>query len=147
MKPRDPRLPRVPRSFWLVLLAFAFAVAACSHEVPKGTDPQFALIGYSKAQLIACAGKPVTTTETAGLEYLVYHSETVLHEGYFQNTPRIPGVGSLALGSKGDRFSCEAIFTVRDGVVEATTLRADPPQDGKTTADLCAPIVAHCSSP
>lgn len=127
-------------------MVLALAISTCSSEPEKKPpDPQFAVIGYSKAKLIACAGNPATETKAAGLEYLVYHSAIVENEGYFQDVPRIPVVGSLATGSKGDKFACEATFVLRDGVVTASTLRVDPPQDNKNASRICAPIVAHCA--
>jgi hypothetical protein len=147
MKIRNRRAFRARQTLLPVLLIPALAIGACSSEPSKKPpDPQFAVIGYTKAKLIACAGNPVTRTEAGGLEYLVYHAEIVQNEGYFQGVPRIPGVGSLATGSKGDKFACEATFALRDGSVTAATFRIDPPQDSKTASAICAPIVAHCTS-
>jgi len=142
------RAPCARQAFWRGLLILALSIAACSNEPEKKPpDPQFAVMGYSKAQLIACAGNPATDTGAGGLEYLVYHTEIVANEGYLQGIPRIPVIGSLATGSKGDKFACEATFILKGGLVTASSLRIDPPQDSKTASQICAPVVARCASP
>lgn len=100
--------------------------------------------GYSEAALVACAGPPAATHEVSGHEYLSYRNETEVGGGLLQDTPRIPVVGSLAIGQHSHKVVCEITFILKNKTVEAVTLRADPSQESKMTAAFCAPMVERC---
>ncbi len=132
-------------------LAIALALAGCGREsVTTATPPpanEQNLVGTPKARLLACAGSPAIAYQQAGLEYLGFRAKTTIGGGYLQDAPDLPLVGSPAIGSKGTEVLCQASVVLKGGVVDAVTLRSDPPQDRKTTETLCLPMLARCLSP
>lgn len=128
-------------------LALLAAAGSCAKPAaPSASAAQQALIGASKARVLACAGQPAATSEAGGIEYLTYRREETLGAGHLTAAPRIPLIGSLAAGGPGHRVTCEATVILKDGAVEAISFRADPVQDEMTTAEVCTPLVQGCVS-
>lgn len=132
----------------LAALALLAGAAACAKPAtPTAPEAQKALIGASRTQILACAGQPAAASEVGGLEYLTYRRAETAGTGHLQSVPRIPVIGSLAMGGSGYRVTCEATFVLKDGAVEALSFHTDPTQDEAGTAEICSPLVARCLSP
>ena len=130
----------------LAALALAPALAGCGREAakPLAMGEEQHLIGTPKERLLACAGKPGTDYEQAGREYLAYDTNATIDRGYLQSTPRIPVVGSLSMGGKGNVIRCEVRVVLKAGVVEALDFHTEPNQPAEATSAMCMPLVAHC---
>lgn len=138
-------MPPTSHSTARALFALSLSLAACAP--PPGEAPTSAataLVGKSKAALLACAGTPAAAYDAAGVEYLSYRTRHTVGVGYLQSVPRIPVIGSLSMGGKGSQVTCEATFVLRNGIVETASFRADPQQDSQMTALLCRPIIQSC---
>lgn len=132
----------------LAALALLAGAAACTKPAaPTAPTAQKALTGATRAQVLACAGQPAATSEAGGLEYLTYRRAETVGAGHLRAVPRIPVIGSLATGGPGYRVTCEAIFVLKDGAVEALSFHTDPAQDEAATNEICAPLVTGCVSP
>lgn len=119
----------------LVLLA-----SACSTTSQEDADTAFlaraVIIGQSRAEVLACAGKPERSAVQGDSEMLVYTASS--------------GESTLMVGAGGNllsnvKHSCEVTMVLRRGYVEDVLYAGRT--GGTTTPDEeCAPIVRKCMS-
>jgi len=100
---------------------------------------QGALIGMSKAEVIACAGEPWRSGTHEGREYLIYmNADARAADVQALQTARPPAAGAKPL----PRY-CRVTFVLKDGIVEKLELA------GYATGPLvqskeCAEITGPC---
>jgi len=104
----------------------ALALAACANPLAeRAVIAQQALRGMPKQALLACAGVPERSTQVDNIEYFTYVSRREEYApgpsfGVFGGTGGLGLGAQLPLGGydRGYTTTCEATFTLRNGVVE-----------------------------
>lgn len=151
---RRPVLPRPPAATLTALaVATAATLAACSgppRVFDRSTSPADALVGMSRSDILACAGRPDSTRLRGGVETLVY-GEGASPEGspyIYSDSTRGGGItGGIAGDSpiaQGLRNAyCEVVFEIADGrVIDARYRSATGSLTG--SPGVCATIVDSC---
>ncbi len=120
-------------------LLVVLVVSACASTSQENSDLAFhartQLIGLSRAQILACAGKPERTAVSGESESFTYSASS-------GETTLMIGAGGSALSNV--RHSCEVTYVLRRGYVE-DILYAGARTGGTLTPDEeCAPIVRTC---
>ena len=151
----SPCLPAnsLPAKF-ILLGAAAVALASCAN--PRADEALFAqqaFIGMPKKTLLSCAGVPERSTAIENMEYFTYTStRTVAYQSYtpFMGPGRYygygygyPFYGGYAPTYDFRSFSCQATFTLRNGVVERLVY-GGPEGIGPSQLAQCQTIVENC---
>ena len=111
----------------LTLCAFSSGCAVFK-RVEKAEAAKSELIGFSKTELLSCAGVPVRSEKVGEMEFLTYVSDAT-GIGFFRRSKRY----------------CEATFTLRNGVVENVSYSGNT--GGRFTEyEQCAFIINSCVS-
>src|SRR3954464_14570234 len=141
----------LPAKF-ILLGAAAVALASCAN--PRADEALFAqqaFIGMPKRTLLSCAGVPERSTAIDNMEYFTYtSSRAVAYQGYtpFMGPGRYYGYGYPFYGGYAPTydyrsFSCQATFTLRNGVVERLVY-GGPEGMGSSQLAQCQTIVENC---
>lgn len=140
------RLPLYPA---LAAVAAA-ALAGCANPLAdQALIAQSALIGMPKQTLLSCAGVPPLSTTADGFEYFTYDSNRLVSYprpgfGYPWGYPWRPWYGYPGWydwdygGVEVYQYSCEATFTLKNGMVQQVTYR------GGSSLSQCYTIVENC---
>ena len=125
----------------LTVLVAALVVAACANPSQQNADTAFMarahIIGQSRAEVLACAGKPERNVVNGESETLVYAASS-------GESTLMVGAGNTLLSNV--RHSCEVTMVLRRGYVE-NVLYAGRTGGTLTPDEECAPIVSKCMSP
>lgn len=117
----------------------ALLVSACANTRQENADLAFfartQLIGLSKAQILACAGKPERTAASGDKESFTFSTSS-------GETTLMLGAGGSAISSV--RHSCEVTYVFRRGYVEDILYSGARTGGTLTPDDECAPIVRKC---
>lgn len=132
----------------------AFLTGCANPRVDRALEAQASLVGLPKDALLSCAGVPERTASAEGLEFFTYSSERLV------SYPS-PGFGYWPLRSRSAfgypfgypfgyssyyadirTYSCEATFTLRNGVVERVVYGGAA--DGASRLSQCYTIVDNC---
>ena len=125
----------------MAVLLEALVVSASANTSQQNADTAFmaraVIIGQSRAEILACAGKPERAAVNGDAETLVYTASS-------GESTLMVGAGNTLLSNV--RHSCEVTLVLRRGYVE------DVLYSGRTGGTLtpdeeCAPIVSKCMSP
>lgn len=152
---RLPPLPMPPAGGAAAVLAVALAatVAACSgppRVFDRSTAPADALVGMSRSDVLACAGRPDSTRLRGGVETLVYGEGASPEDSPYVYSDSTRG-GGITGGIAGDspiaqglrNAYCEVVFEIADGrVMDARYRSATGSLTGSPGA--CATIVESC---
>jgi hypothetical protein len=92
--------------------------------------PKIEVSGSSKQELLACAGAPARQEREEGVEYLTYITHPT------------PTSGGLLQTMKARRQACEAIVSIRSGVVGDIEYRDG--MGNPTEPEQCAVIFERC---
>ncbi|QQP90501.1 hypothetical protein IGS68_04405 [Skermanella sp. TT6] len=144
-------------SLRFALLALcAGALASCANpRADEALFAQTAFVGMPKETLLSCAGVPERMAEVGNLEYFTYSSNrTVVYQSYspllgYGRYPYhgygygFPYYGSFAPTYDFRSFSCNATFTLRDGVVERIVY-GGPEGVGGSQLAQCQTIIENC---
>lgn len=140
----------------LVIAALSLPLASCANPLAQeAVYAQTALVGMPRALLLSCAGVPARSAQQNDLEFFTYSSQRL--EGY----PGGVGFGGFSGGRRGgvglgfgvpfggysgyaSTESCEATFTLRNGVVERIVYGG---ADSLGTSRLaqCYRIIQNCT--
>ena len=147
-------LPANSPAKFILLGAAAVALASCAN--PRADEALFAqqaFIGMSKQTLLSCAGVPERSTTVDNLEYFTYTSNrTVAYQSYvpYMGPGRFygygygyPYYGGYAPTYDLRTFSCQATFTLRNGVVERLVY-GGPEGTGPSQLAQCQTIIETC---
>ena len=124
----------------MAALVVALIASACSTASLDDSDTAFlaraVIIGQSRAEVLACAGKPERSTVQGDTETFVYTASS--------------GESTLMVGAGGNllsnvKHSCEVSMVLRRGYVE-DVLYAGRTGGTTTPGEECAPIVKRCMS-
>jgi hypothetical protein len=126
----------------ILALGSVLVVTACASQSMRDSDAAFIaqaeLVGLSRAQVIACAGKPdssVTKGDAESLTYSASSGETAMTVGgrgaLLENAPR----------------SCKVVFGLRRGYVEGVEYVGARTGGLLTPGEECLPIVRKCTGP
>ncbi|EWY37720.1 hypothetical protein N825_16845 [Skermanella stibiiresistens SB22] len=132
----------------------AMALASCANpRADEALFAQSAFVGMPKQTLLSCAGVPERTASAGEMEFFTYTSDrTVAYQNY---TPLMgygrypyhgygyPYYGSFAPTYDVRTFSCQATFTLRDGVVERLVYGGPEGISGSQLAQ-CQTIIENC---
>lgn len=122
-------------------LVSTLVISACASTSQQNSDLAFfahtQLIGLSKAQILACAGKPERTAASGDKESLTYSASS--------------GESTLMIGAGGSplsnvRHSCEVIYVLRRGYVEDIQYAGARTGGTLTPDEECAVLVRKCAS-
>lgn len=126
------------RTMRLAAIVTALIASACSTTSLDNSDTAFlaraVIIGQSRAEILACAGKPERSSVQGDSETLIYTASS--------------GESTLMVGAGGNllsnvKHSCEVTMILRRGYVEDVLYAGRT--GGTTTPDEeCAPIVSKC---
>jgi hypothetical protein len=141
----------LPAKF-ILLGAAAVALASCAN--PRADEALFAqqaFIGMPKRTLLSCAGVPERSTAIDNMEYFTYtSSRAVAYQSYtpFMGPGGYYGYGHPFYGGYAPTydyrsFSCQATFTLRNGVVERLVY-GGPEGIGPSQLAQCQTIVENC---
>ncbi len=124
----------------MAAIAMALIASACSTTSLDDADTAFlaraVIVGQSRAEVLACAGKPERSTVQGEGEMLVYSASSG------ESTLMVGAGGTLLSNVK---HSCEVTMVLRRGYVEDVLYSGRT--GGTTTPDEeCAPIVRKCMS-
>ena len=121
--------------FWLGLLA----AAGCTGVTPGESEPypaQRALLGKTKAALLACAGPPLAERVTNDVVQFIYYQEASQLEESFPGSK-----SSFAKAHHG----CRATIVLRQDVVSEVRYQSEP--NSYQDEDHCEDIFEPCISP
>ncbi|UEM04676.1 hypothetical protein JL101_004315 [Skermanella rosea] len=134
----------------------AAALASCANpRADEALFAQTAFVGMPKETLLSCAGVPERMATVDNLEYFTYTSNrTVVYQSYtplmgFSRYPYhgygygFPYYGSFAPTYDFRNFSCQATFTLRNGVVERIVY-GGPEGIGGSQLAQCQTIIENC---
>src|SRR5438552_2789442 len=105
-----PRL--IDRAF--LGLVVALSGCAANQRADLARRAQIDLVGYTKAQILACAGAPVRSDRSEDIEVITYFGGGDSTGAAVGVSPSSVGVG--VVGTK--RRYCEVTFVLRGGIVE-----------------------------
>lgn len=113
---------------WLTAAVLAVPLTSCANPLAQeAIYAQTALVGMPRALLLSCAGVPARTAQQNDLEFFTYASQrlesypaTVGVGGFYgpRHSAFGLGFGAPYYGGYAQTESCEATFTLRNGVVE-----------------------------
>lgn len=150
---RKPHLPGRARRLLQggLLLAVGAGLAGCANpRADEAVRAQDVLVGMPVETLLSCAGVPARRASIDNSEFFTYVGgrsvgygpTTSLGFGFGSGGSSAFGIGfGVPLSGTSTYESCEATFTVRDGVVRQ--LRYTGVQDA-TDAAQCYPIIENC---
>ena len=129
-------------------------LASCANpNADRAADARQVLVGMPKETLLSCAGVPERSTAVDNLEYFTYTSNrTVAYQSYapYMGPGRFYGYGYGYPYYGGyvptydlRNFSCQATFTLRNGVVERLVY-GGPEGTGPSQLAQCQTIIETC---
>lgn len=130
------------RSNRILALGSVFVVTACASQSMRDSDAAFIaqaeLVGLSREQVIACAGKPDSSETKGDTERLTYSASS--------------GETSLTVGGRGTLLenaprSCKVVFGLRRGYVDGVEYVGSRTGGMLTPGEECLPIVRKCTGP
>jgi hypothetical protein len=136
------------------LLAVAAMGACANADAEKAAGARTSLVGLPKERLLACAGVPDKSAAVDNLEYYTYTSREPRPSGggVSVGLGGFGGTGGGLFGggigiplSSSSAKTCEATFTLRNGLVEALTYGGNG-SDGAPLGQ-CWRIVENCAPP
>lgn len=133
----------------VLLAAAAAALAGCANtRAEQALAAQTALVGMPETELLACAGVPERRAEAAPYQYLTYVSRQlysrpgpVVGFGGWDDHVGVDFAFPVVRDYAG--VTCEATFTLRDGVVERVVYGGSA-EPGYSQLSQCFNIVANC---
>lgn len=126
----------------------ALLVACANPAADQALYAQTALIGMPKQTLLSCAGVPDGQAAVDGQEFFTYRSGRIVSYpattmgGYWGPWYGYGPAFPLYYGAEVRSYSCEATFTLRNGVVERLVYNGAP--GGGSTLGQCYFIVQNC---
>lgn len=122
----------IRKNLSLLILALTLCAFSSGCAVFKRAEmaeaAQVDLVGFSKTELLSCAGVPVRSEKVDDMEFLTYVSDAT-GIGFFHRRKRY----------------CEATFTLRNGIVEKVSYSGNT--GGRfTEGEQCAYIISSCMS-
>ena len=137
----------------LAAAALAIPLTSCANPLAQeAVYAQTALVGMPRALLLSCAGVPARTAQQNDLEFFTYVSQRVESYpggvgfgGFYgrRHSGLGLGFGAPYYGGYAQTESCEATFTLRNGVVERVVYGgADSFGTGRLAQ--CYRIVQNC---
>src|SRR5258708_34974173 len=113
-----------PRLIDGVLLGLGVALAGCAahQRADRARQAQIDLVGYTKAQILACAGAPVRSDRSEDIEVITYVAGGDSIGAGVGVAPSSVGVGAVAT----KRRYCEVAFVLRGGIVEEVSYTSRP---------------------
>jgi hypothetical protein len=132
------------RLLGVLMFGFVLALAGCAahHRAEVAKQAQVDLVGYTKAQILSCAGAPVRSDRAQDIEVLTYVAGG-------DSTGAVVGVAqsSVGVGVVGShKRYCEVTFVLRGGVVEKVNY-AGRTGGAATKGEQCAVVVEGCLKP
>ena len=149
---RLPPLVRTSRARPALLAASTLALLSCAN--PRADEALFAqkaLVGMPKQTLLSCAGVPERSTSVDNMEFFTYTSQrTVTYASPSPWFGRYPGYtygypyyGWPDMSYDVRTFSCQATFTLRNGVVERLVY-GGAEGTGPSQLAQCQAILENC---
>ncbi len=122
------------------VISLAFISVGCSYERSQTSkEARQAMVGMSKAQILACAGTPRTIVHDGDAELLTYSIATRDADLLLG---RAPTYAEQVTGTARPR-DCRVTFLIRDNVVQSVSYRGNT-GGLLTQGDACYPIIRHC---
>ena len=141
-----------PRRAGLFLMLAAGALASCANpNADLAADARQVLVGMPKETLLSCAGVPQRTAQVDNSEFLTYTSSDYSGGGPSTSFGVSGGSGGSGVGiglgfplfgGGGYSRSCEANFTVRNGVVQQLNYTGSA--GASASLGQCYRIVENC---
>jgi hypothetical protein len=156
MARRPPAHPAFLAGKFIPLGVAAIALTSCAN--PRADEALFAqqaFIGMPKQTLLSCAGVPERSTTVDNLEYFTYtSSRTIAYQSYdpymwpgpyygYGYGYGYPYWGGFAPTYDFRTYSCQATFTLRNGVVERLVY-GGPEGIGPSQLAQCQTIIENC---
>jgi hypothetical protein len=151
---RPPARPAFPTGKFILLGAAAITLVSCAN--PRADEALFAqqaFIGMPKQTLLSCAGVPERSTTVDNLEYFTYTSNrTIAYQSYvpymgpghfYGYGYGYPYYGGFTPTYDLRTYSCQATFTLRNGVVERLVY-GGPEGIGPSQLAQCQTIIETC---
>ena len=151
---RPPAHPTFLTGKFILLGAAAIALVSCAN--PRADEALFAqqaFIGMPKQTLLSCAGVPERSTTIDNLEYFTYTSNrTIAYQSYvpymgpgpfYGYGYGYPYYGGFTPAYDFRTYSCQATFTLRNGVVERLVY-GGPEGTGPSQLAQCQTIIETC---
>jgi len=135
----------------LFLILAAGALASCADpNADRAADARQVLVGMPKETLLSCAGVPQRTAQVDNSEFLTYTSSDYSGGGPTTSFGVAGGSGGSGVGiglgfplyGGGYSSSCEANFTVRNGVVQQLNYTGS--SGASASLGQCYRIVQNC---
>ncbi|WP_246149181.1 hypothetical protein [Skermanella pratensis] len=137
----------------LVLGAAAAALASCANpNADRAADARRTLVGMPKETLLSCAGVPQRSAQVDSTEFMTYTSREFGGGGPSTSFGVAGGSGGSGVGfgigiplfggGGGYSNSCDATFTVRNGVVEQLSYTGSA--GASASMGQCYRIVENC---
>ena len=128
--------------FSLVILLLSLVAACTFGRSQDAKEARTKLVGMTRAQVLACAGRPKTTIRDGNREYLAYYSGS---QDYDQLLGIEPNSIQKVTGTSTPK-DCKVRFLLLDGKVESVSYTGNT--GGILTRDsACAVIVRRCLPP
>ncbi|MFM8551528.1 MAG: hypothetical protein ACKOCD_04320 [Nitrospiraceae bacterium] len=133
----EPRFLPISDPCLIVLSAVVgLLLGGCQHITP-GEKPvsQSHLMGKTKADLLACAGAPISDTRHDQQNVLLYHKDApTFDQSFFGSKASVSGI----------HHECTAVLTIQNDRVVAVEYRPFPPS--VAADDHCEEIFRSCIS-
>jgi hypothetical protein len=135
----------------LFLILAAGALASCANpNADRAADARQVLVGMPKETLLSCAGVPQRSAQIDNSEFLTYTSSDYSGGGPSTSIGVAGGSGGSGVGiglgfplfGGGNSSSCEANFTVRNGVVQQLNYTGS--SGASASLGQCYRIVENC---
>jgi hypothetical protein len=135
----------------LFLILVAGALTSCADpNADRAADARQVLVGMPKETLLSCAGVPQRTAQVDNSEFLTYTSSDYSGGGPTTSFGVAGGSGGSGVGiglgfplyGGGYSSSCEANFTVRNGVVQQLNYTGS--SGASASLGQCYRIVQNC---
>jgi hypothetical protein len=135
----------------LFLILAAGALASCANpNADRAADARQVLVGMPKETLLSCAGVPQRSAQIDNSEFLTYTSSDYSGGGPSTSIGVAGGSGGSGVGiglgfplfGGGYSSSCEANFTVRNGVVQQLNYTGS--SGASASLGQCYRIVENC---
>jgi hypothetical protein len=135
----------------LFLILAAGALASCADpNADRAADARQVLVGMPKETLLSCAGVPQRSAQVDNSEFLTYTSSDYSGGGPSTSIGVAGGSGGSGVGigigfprvGGGYSSSCEANFTVRNGVVQQLNYTGS--SGASASLGQCYRIVENC---
>ena len=125
-----------------LVLAAALGLSACASTDLAQSDAAFlaqaAIVGKSRAELVACAGTPESTEVKGDTEALHYSSAS-------GKTVLMVGAGDKMISN--EPYACRVTFVLRRGFVEDVVYTGRTGRTALNGGEECAPVVSKCVRP